>query len=193
MWVFLKAMLYRIRSGWFFDLWHINQRTFHITSYTCYLHCTSFKRPGSEKSFPSYTHGIHTQEKQDSQKGLWHKGQQCHAHLKITSFRMSRGWARCSSLLWITHVYPPLSKHLLPQEQSCCCCQQTKVVLGFWPEATCFRRKIWPRAEAVAVTFTHLQTENTPYFPTSLHHGKITLETMKWMKSNFLLLPINWC
>lgn len=100
-----------------------------------------------------------------------------------------------SSLLWITCVYPPLSEHLLPQEQSCCCCEQTKLMLDFWPEDTRFRRKVWPRAEtrAVADTFIHLQTENTPHFPNSLYHGKIALEALKWIKSNFLPLPVDWC
>lgn len=100
-----------------------------------------------------------------------------------------------SSLLWITRVYPPLHQHLLPQEQSCCCCcEQTKmVVFGFWPEAIRFRRKVWPKAETVAVSFTHLQIKNTPYFPTSLYHGKITLEALKWLKSNFLPPPVDWC
>lgn len=179
----LRAMLYTVRSGCFFDLCHVLPFTLlHII-----VICTAvvLRDLGQKKASPL----TYTEQKNRTLK----KGYGTRASRTMPSWKspISGCPEKGSSLLWITCVYPPLSEHLLTQEQSCCCCEQTKVVLGFWPEATCFRRKVWPRAETVAVTFTHLQTENTPYFPISLHHRKITLETLKWIKSNFLPLPLN--
>lgn len=98
---------------------------------------------------------------------------------------------QASSPLWVTRVHTPLSEFCSPRSRTAAAVSRQRV-LGFWPEATHFRRKVWPRAETVAVTFIHLQTENTPCFPNSLYHGKITLEALKWIKSNFLPLPIDW-
>lgn len=163
--------------------------SFQTTSFNCYLRWGSFKRPGSEKGLTCYIQCTHTPEEQDSQKYWLHKSQQDNAQLKINKWHGMRSASLVS--LDFTCVYLPPSEPLLHKQQNCCC-RQTNVALGFWPEATGFRRKGWPRAEMVAATFTHLGTENTPCFPTSSYHGKIILEALKWIKSNFLPLPIDW-
>lgn len=187
MWGFLKAMLYTVRSGWFLDLWHVLPFTLLPTIVIC---IAVVLRDLGQKKASLLTYTEHTLKKNRTLKKSY--GTRASRTMPSWKSPITTGCPeQASSLLWITRVCPPLSEPLLHQEQNCCCCEQTKVVLGFWPEATHFR-SVWPRAETVAVTFTHLQTENTPYFPTSLYHGKITLEALKWIKSNFLAFPIDW-
>lgn len=93
--------------------------SFQTTSFNCYLHCSSFKRSGSEKGFTCYIQCTHTQEKQDTQKYLLHKSQQDNVQLKITNHnRMHR--IGLVSPLDFTRVYLPLSELLLHKEQNCC-------------------------------------------------------------------------
>lgn len=160
MWGLLKAMLYTVRNGSFFDLWQVLPFTLFPIIFIC---IAVILRDLCQKKASLLTYTEHILKKNRTLKKSY--GTKASRTMPSWESPIATGCPeKGSSLLWITGVYSPLSEHLPPQEQSCCCCccEQTKVVLGFCPEATCFRRQVWPRAETVAVTFTHLQTENTP-------------------------------
>lgn len=186
MWDFLRAMLYRVRSGWFFDLWHVLPLTLLPTIVIC---VTVVLRDLGQKKASLLTYTEHTLKKNWTFK----KGYGRRANRTMPSWKspISGCPEKGSSLLWITCVYPLYLNICFSRSRATAAVSRQRwcLVSGQKPHAS--EERVWARTETVAVSFTHLQSENTLYFPTSLHHGKITLETLKGIKSNFLPLPLN--